>query len=312
VPTVYVSGTTATGLAKHKEVPAYQLSVANAIWGQKGYGFRAKFLRVLRKDYRADLQEVDFRQAEAAAGLINGWVEQATGGKIHDLVSEDAVADPTRMVLVDAIYFRSNWAHKFRSGSTKGGPFKLSAEKSVSVPVMRQELAIPYLETSDFQCVELPYKAQALSMLVFLPRKLDGLAALERTFTAENLATWGRRLKETNVVLSLPKFSITSQFQLAQALRAMGMEDAFDVDRADFSGMTAQEKLNIAAVIHKTFVSVDEEGTEAAAATAVKMASLGPPGEPKVFNADHPFLFLIRHNATGEILFMGRLANPKE
>jgi len=294
--------------------PAFQLVVANALWGQQGYPFQPSFTELVQKNYGAGLNAVDYRQTEQARTTINDWVATQTKDKIKDLIAKGVLTPDTRLVLTNAIYFKSNWADKFQKFATKDGPFKLAADKSVDVPLMHQQHDFGYMENADLQLLEMPYTLRQLSMVVLLPKTVDGLAGLEKNLTAENLRQWFKGAKSESVEVTLPKFTFSAQLQLGDTLQAMGMTDAFDASKADFSGMTSAEKLCISAVIHKAFVAVDEEGTEAAAATAVVMKGGNGhalPKEPKVFKADHPFVFLIRHIHTGEILFIGRLANPK-
>lgn len=292
---------------------AYELVVANALWGQKGFAFKPDFTQRLKKSYGAGLNEADFATSDEATKTINDWVADQTKDRIKDLIAKGLLSGNTRLVLTDAIYFKSNWATKFEKDATKDEPFKLSPDKSVDVPMMHQIEHFSYADNDDLQVVELPYNANALSMVIILPRKADGLAGVEKNLTNANIGKWLKELKRTEVDLTMPKFKFSSDFGLADTLKAMGMTDAFDANKADFSGMTDKEKLFISAVIHKAFVAVDEEGTEAAAATAVIMDSGGSfkPEEAKVFKADHPFIFMIRHNSTGAILFMGRMVNPK-
>jgi serpin B len=296
----------------------YQLSVANALWGQGGYPFRKEFVDLVKARYGGNLEAVDFVGAAEAARLkINGWVEEKTAGKIKDLIPPGILDALTRLVLTNAIYMKSGWAEKFAKESTKEESFRLAAGGTVTVPLMRQVDRFGYMEGDGFQAVELPYAWRALSMVVLLPREPGGLPALERKLATGGLPGWIKVLKERKVDVALPRWKTTAEFQLGDVLKAMGMERAFDEKRADFSGMAdlkeAMERLFIKAVIHKAFVSVDEEGTEAAAATAVVVAATGVPRpeEPVIFRADRPFLYLIRHRATGAILFLGRLADPR-
>jgi len=293
----------------------YQLFIANALWGQEGYPFKPDFIDLVQKNFGAGLNNVDFvGQTEKARTTINDWVAKQTKDRIKDLIAP-GILDPrsTRLVLTNAIYFKSDWQNRFTKALTKDGPFRLSAEKSVDVPLMQQTSFFVYSESEDMQLLQMPYAQGALSMIVLLPKKADGLAPLEKNLTAENMNRWLKDAAMTNVQVTFPRFTFSSSFELNKVLPAMGMPDAFDGAKADFSGMTTAERLVISNVVHKAFVAVDEEGTEAAAATAVMIArSSAPlPVEPKVFKADHPFIFLIRHNATGEILFMGRMMNPK-
>ncbi len=300
--------------------PAYELVVANALWGQKGYPFKEVFTKTVKANYDAGLEEVDYVKAtEASRKKINAWVEKKTKQKIKNLIPRGVVNPATRLVLTNAIYFKSNWDEKFEKGATREGKFRFPARAgemamAVRVPFMHQQKRHGYMETDTFQAVDLMYRYGDLSMTIFLPRKFADLAAFEKTLTARNLTKWLGQFKRETVQLSLPKFKFTSQFGLAKTLKTMGMTDAFSPKTADFSGMTTADKLFISAVIHKAFVAVDEEGTEAAAATAVDIAmtAMPPrPKQPKVFKADHPFVFMIRHRATGSILFMGRVMNPK-
>jgi len=291
--------------------PAYQLVVSNALWLQKGYPFRDSFTRLVKDNYGAGLNEVDYAAGEPARKTINDWVGKATRDKIKDLIPPGVLNELTRLVLTNAVYFKSDWADTFPEHATKAGPFQLGEGKTVSVPLMAQWTHIGYMETEDFQLADLPYKAEVLSMTVLLPRKADGLKALEEKLSAKTLAEWIGQAKVTHVDLTLPRFKFTSQFGLKPPLSQLGMVDTFDPDKADFSGMTSAEKLYISAVLHKAFVAVDEKGTEAAAATAVVAAAKGKSQEPRiVFRADRPLLFLIRHRPTGAVLFLGRLANP--
>jgi serpin B len=289
----------------------YELSVANALWGQKGYGFLAEFLELIEAKYGGKLNEVDFIAAtEAARQTINAWVEKETKEKIKNLIQKGVLDALTRLVLTNAIYFKGNWARQFEEDKTKEAPFTLISGEKINVPMMNQTAEFNYMETEDFQGLELPYVDDELSMIILLPRKTDGLSSLEKMLSVENLSDWLGKLGKRKVIVSVPKFRMTSQFSLAGVLRQMGMTDAFSA-KADFSGMNGKRDLFISAVVHKAYVDVNEEGTEAAAATWVTMrlTSVRPEQIP-VFRADHPFLFLIRDNHSGSILFFGRVMNP--
>jgi len=213
--------------------------------------------------------------------------------------------------LTNAIYFKGNWARQFKEDRTMEAPFTLANGKKVDVAMMNQTAEFNYMEMESFQALELPYVDDELSMIILLPNEFDGLDEFEKTLTTENLSKWMDKLHNREVRVSVPKFKMTSQFSLASVLESMGMTDAFSPN-ADFSGMNGKRNLFISAVIHKAYVDVNEEGTEAAAATAVtiKLTSVGPARIP-VFRADHPFLFLIRDNHSDSILFIGRVMNPK-
>ncbi|MFH1039512.1 MAG: serpin family protein [PVC group bacterium] len=291
--------------------PAYQMIIANALWGQRGYPFREDFIRILGTSFMAGLNEVDFKESEDARKIINTWVAGKTHDKIKNLVPPGAITALTRLVLTNAVYFKSNWAEPFFKNATKDAPFYPGGNKTVTVPMMRQVHSFGYLETGDLLAVELPYTGYDLSMVILLPRERDGLTKLEGMLTKDRVDGWLGGITRTKVDLSLPRFKFTSEFGMADTLEKLGMVDAFDPEKADFSGISSEAGLAISAVLHQAFVSVDEEGTEAAAATAVAMAGAAfDPEAPKIFKADHPFLFLIRHNRTGCILFLGRVVQP--
>jgi serpin B len=297
----------------HDGTRAYDLVVANALWGQKGYPFKPEFLALNKKCYAAGLEGLDFAQSEAARKTINDWVAQQTREKIKDLIPPGVLTNLTRLVLTNAVYFKSNWADKFHKAFTKDAPFRSPGAQPANVPMMLRQGHYGYLEAADFQALELPYRCYDLSMVVLLPRKDDGLPALEQSLTPESLAAIVGKLASEQVRVTFPKFKIECGFSLPKALQALGMTDAFVWKKADFTGMTTAEDLFISDVIHKSYVAVDEEGTEAAAATAVVMraGSAARREEPKIFTADHPFLFLIRHRPTGLVLFLGRVVEPK-
>ena len=294
--------------------PAYAFSVANALWMQQGYPLLPAFLDSMKDAFGAGLERTDFGQTEAARSQINEWVEKETRERIRDLVPEGAITPLTRLVLANAIYLKAGWADPFKKAATKDEPFRLAAGGgTVDVPLMRRTGRYRYAEADGLQVLELPYRGNALSMVVLLPAKVDGLPAVEDALDAEHLAAWLGALASTQVEVHLPRFEVTQGLNLNEVLAGLGMKDAFSAQDADFSGMTEAERLSIGAVIHKAFVAVDEVGTEAAAATAVAMLGMGAPvrqPDPVVFRADRPFLFLIRHAATGTVLFLGRLVDP--
>jgi serpin B len=292
----------------------YQLNVANALWTQQGYTFLDQFLNLLKTDYGAGLQQVDFKGApEAARSTINQWVEQKTQDKIKDLLARGSLRPDTRLVLTNAIYFKGNWQTQFDKAQTKTEDFYLSQTQPAATPLMHREGSFGYFDGGTFQVLEIPYKSKALSLIVLLPKERSGLPGLEDAMTASNMQQWlSRVVPVPKVVVTIPRFKSTQEFELSTALRALGMPQAFG-GGADFSGMTGKRDFAISAVIHKAFVDVNEEGTEAAAATAVTMRALamrapGPP--PPVFRADHPFVFVIRDNSARSILFMGRITDP--
>ena len=293
---------------------SYRLSIANRLWGQRGMSFLDAFVAVTRREFGAELGLVDFAtNAEGARGEINAWVAMETEQKIRDLIPAGVLGPDTRLVLANAIYFRGDWARQFEKSATHEQPFHVSGGTTVAVPLMFAKMTVGFGERPDvgLKVVELPYKGDDLSMLVLLPDAPDGLAEMEAQLTAESLRQWTTGLARRDVLVYLPRFSMESGFGLGSTLAAMGMPLAFS-DRADFSGMNGTRDLSISAVLHKARVDVDEQGTEAAAATGVAVGVRAVrPEEPPTFRADHPFVFFIRHNPTGAILFLGRLTNPK-
>ena len=292
----------------------YQLTVTNALWAQQGYTFLDAFLQLLKTDYGAGLNQVDFKGATEAARLtINRWVEQKTQDKIKDLLQPGTLAPSTRLVLTNAIYFKGDWQTQFDKAHTRDEDFYPSQTQTKKVAFMHREDGLNYFDGGTFQLLELPYKNKELSLIVLLPKDRSGLPALEQSLTASNTQQWlSQVVQRDKVIVALPKFKSTQQFELGGTLGAMGMAQAFS-GSADFSGMTGKRDFAISEVIHKAYIDVNEEGTEAAAATAVGFRALamrGPVEQPPVFRADHPFIFLIRDNRSSSILFMGRMADP--
>ncbi|MGA3160497.1 MAG: serpin family protein [Terracidiphilus sp.] len=293
----------------------YQLRMANALWAQQGYTFLDDFLKLTASDYGAGFNQVDFKGATETARLtINQWIEQKTEDKIKDLLQPGALDSSTRLVLTDAIYFKGTWQKQFQLAQTADGDFHLSKEQSVKAPLMHRADAYNYFNGGKFQALEIPYKSEELSMIIFLPKDIGGLPALEQSLTTSKMQQWLSHLRPVpEVIVTIPRFKVSLQFELQNTLSAMGMPQAFG-RLADFSGINGNRDLWISAAIHKAFIDVNEEGTEAAAVTAVVMIATAmyepnrPP--PIVFCADHPFIFLIRDNRSGGILFMGRVTDP--
>jgi serpin B len=294
----------------------YSLTTANRLWGAQGYHFEDSFLSLTREKYQAKLETLNFGQPEQARQTINSWVEKQTRDKIVDLIPSGVLKGDIRLVLTNAIYFEGGWLSEFWKNATRKAPFHLTTEDTIDVLMMRQTEDFPYTEDEDVQVLSLPYRGHEMSMIVVLPKKTDGLAELEGKLTNDRFGGWMRSLRgDRPVETYLPKFQSRSQFALSQALKSLGMASAFS-ENADFSSMSKSESLLISEVIHQAFVDVDEQGTEAAASTAVVIAptSAAPevdPPKPILFRADHPFLFLIRDNRTGAILFMGRMHRPE-
>jgi serpin B len=299
-----------TGLAALQRKRGIELATANSLWPQKRYPFLKEYLSLVRKYYRTKITPVDYVDDPADARYkINAWVERETKDKIRNLIAKPP--DPlTRLILVNAVYFKGDWDSPFEKSASVEMPFYADGSPPSKVPMMRQSHDFNYAEDEHAQVLELPYDGGGVSMLVILPRERDGLGKLEEALTKAVLDGWTGSLAACRVAVTLPRFKLESGFNLHEALAALGMKDAFDMDRADFSGMDGIPNwLYIMAVVHKAFVEVNEEGTEAAAATGVQMGVKSIPDSFQ-FRADHPFLFLIRENAGGGILFLGRVSNP--
>jgi serpin B len=289
-----------------------QLSVANALWAQQGHPFLPPFLNIARGEYRANLNQADFKTgAEPARAEINRWVAQQTHERIKDILPPGSVDSLTRLVLANAIYFKGTWAVPFPAAATRPLPFHLSATSEFQVPFMHHTDHVRYIEDKDMQAVELPYSGNELAMVVLLPRRIDGCGDLEARLTPALLSNSLAQMNEQKVEIFLPKFKLEYGSGLNEPLKEMGMRDTFG-PKTDFSGMDGTKRLYISGVFHKAWVEVNEEGTEAAAATGVVMGvtSIAKPKVPPVFRADHPFIFLIRDTRSGSLLFLGRLAQP--
>jgi len=289
-----------------------KLAVANSLWPQTGYEFLPDFVALCRDRYEAQPTAVDYAGAtETARKQINDWVEAKTNRKIQELFKPGVLDAQTRLVLANAIYFKGDWATPFDKQLTQELPFHLANGKQVTAPLMTRQAHFGYTAIADLQVLDLPYAGNDLSMTILLPAKADGLAALEAQLTVAKLDGWLKAVRNREVNVVLPRFKTTAEFSLGETLQSLGMRDAFAAGQADFTAMTGKKDLFISAVVHKAFVEVNEEGTEAAAATGVGMAlTAAMPQEPPVFRADHPFLFLIRENQTGSILFLGRIMDP--
>ncbi len=287
-----------------------ELSVANALWAQQGHPFLKDFLGTARDRYQANVNQADFlSRADAARGEINRWVAQKTRDRIQDLLPAGSVDSLTRLVLANAVYFKGTWAKQFDKAQTVSEPFHTSATSETQVPLMRHSDQVRYMDNEEFQAVELPYKGNELSMVILLPREVEGCAKLENQLTPALLSSALSRMKAQKVEIVLPRFELESRFDLKVTLAKMGMTDAFGSD-ADFSGMDGTRLLYISGVFHKAWGEVNEEGTEAAAATGVVVGIKGVMPRAPVFRADHPFIFLIRDTRSGSLLFLGRLSRP--
>ncbi len=290
-----------------------QLRVANSLWAQKTLPFQPAFLDLLRKNYEAGVNLVNFAADPEPARLeINRWVEGKTAGRIKDLVKPGMLHTDTRLILCNAIYFRGDWASQFRKEQTREEPFTLASGHTAPVALMRQTATFGYAEQEGLQILELPYAGEDVSMIVLLPAPNRALPQMESDISPQTLKAWMTALHRREVQVFLPKFTLTSEFDLGSTLASLGMTDAFTASRADFSGMTGTRDLFLSKVLHKAFVDVNEQGTEAAAATGAVMTLTAIPEPPPVFRADRPFVFLIREKRSGIVLFMGRFADPRK
>jgi serine protease inhibitor len=298
-------------LGQTKATPAkhYKLDVANALWGQKSYHFEAAFTDVVSKYYDGGFNVVDYvNDREASRSKINKWVEARTADKIKDLVKEDDINSLTRLILTNAIYFKGDWASKFKTESTKNEPFTVTGGKTVTVPLMAQTGQFAFMQNSELKMIELPYAGDDLSMIAILPQ--GDIEKFGATLSLTKLQELRKQMHSQEVHLFLPRFKFETRYYLEKALGEMGMPDAFNESKADFSGMTGKPGLFITHVIHQAMIDVNEEGSEAAAATAVVMGLKSAMSMPATFRADKPFIFLIIHKPTDSILFMGRVSNP--
>jgi len=302
--------------ALNKDNSEYQLSTANALWAQENYPFLKDYIDTTKKYYSAEFTNMDFvNKTEESRKTINSWVEEKTNDKIKDLIPAGTLNDMTRLVLTNAIYFKGDWQTPFDKTKTKKEEFKVNETTNVQVDMMKLKEGkegFNYAETDELQIIELPYKGKELSMIVLLPK--NNIPEIEEMLSAEKLNEWKDLMHEKEVYVYFPKFKFETKYFIANNLSEMGMPTAFSYN-ADFTGMfdsaKTEENIFISEVIHQAFVQVDEEGTEAAAATAVVMkATSAMPTNPIEFRADHPFIFIIQENSTGSILFMGKVVDP--
>jgi serine protease inhibitor len=270
---------------------------------------KADFLGLTKRYYGVTTRTLDYSDAEHARTTINDWVAAQTADKIQELIPTGTLSGLTRLLLVNAIYFKGQWASPFDPALTRPAPFWLTPDHSVQVPFMNKEQQFLYAENATAQILGLPYGGDDLVMLILLPRATHGLAQLEAALTLETLGPWVQELTPTKVLVALPRFQLTASCRLNEQLQALGMVDAFS-DDADFSGMDGTRYLYIGAVLHQAFIVANEEGTEAAAATAVEMKVRSVQLPPPVFRADHPFVFMILEQHTGSVLFLGRVVDP--
>jgi serpin B len=289
---------------------SFTLKTASSLWGQQDFTFLPAFLDVLGRNYGAGLRLADFKNdapREQARLAINAWTKDATAGKIPELLDKGVLTQDTRLVLANAIYFQGKWVTPFFP-NTPEAPFGRLDGITVTVPMMGRRAQTPFAEGPGYQAVELPYKGDRVSMLILLPDSAN-FEAFELSLTDEKIAGILAALQPTDVKLYLPRFKYDASLDLVDTLSALGMPDAFDWQRADFSGITGEPTLVISHVIHKAYVAVDELGTEAAAATGIiaEIVSM-----PRVVEANHPFMYFILDRETGTLLFLGRVLDPTQ
>jgi serpin B len=290
----------------------FQLNIANSIWGQAGFNFEQTFLDQLALNYGAGLFTADFASdPESARVSINEWVEEETAEKIKDLIPPDAITTLTRLVLANAIYFKGSWLLPFDQNATQSGPFTMLDGTEISVDMMKLfDERLLYLLEEEYQIVSLPYLSSDFAMTLIVPNT-GAFNAVENSLSASMIAEILEKMGSERINLEMPKFDFETTINANEALKALGMEVAFDPDRSDFKGMADVEDLHITDVLQKATITVDEEGTEAAAATAVIVGIESMPiGEPISLVIDRPFIFLIQHIPTGTILFMGNVIQP--
>lgn len=292
----------------NKKDKSYELYTANALWAQKDFTFLPEYLNLVEKYYAGKATNVDFVQnTEKSRKTINDWVEIQTNNKIKGLFPPNSLTSLTRLVLTNAIYFKGNWANQFDKSATHEADFKVDKDTTVKVDMMSMhDEDFNYYEDDKLQILEMPYEGDELSMMVLLPK--DDLGQLENSISADNIAAWKDALRQESLDVYMPKFTFETKYFLKDALKEMGMPLAF-TENADFSGMDGRKDLFIDIVVHQAFVEVNEEGTEAAAATGVGMTLEAMP-MTKTFRADHPFIFLIQERSSGNILFLGRVMDP--
>lgn len=311
------SGKLATEL--QSDTRRVKFRIANKLFGEKTYSFEKPFMDATERAYGAKLEAVDFKTgADAARGTINTWVEQQTEKRIKDLIPSGGLDQNTRLVLTNAVYFLGDWAHAFEKEDTKDGKFQTTKAASSTVPMMHQTSSFKLVSKDGVRVLELPYQGGAMSLLIVLPNEIEGLDAVEKKLDVAALSGWLKDMKAERVELTMPKFEIdpADALTIGDILQGMGMKTAFS-RKADFTKIAnpakKDDQLMISQVFHKAFVKLDEKGTEAAAASAVAMATKGAapaPAKAIEFVADHPFLFMLRDNTSELVVFMGRVSNP--
>ncbi|CAJ1081847.1 uncharacterized protein LOC117829333 [Xyrichtys novacula] len=303
----------------NKQDTSHVLSVANRLYGEQSYNFIGNYLAETKKHYEAELESVDFKtKAAEVRAIINSWVEETTKGVIKEVLAEGVLDNSTRLVLINAIYFKGHWDQQFEEKLTEEAQFRVNKNDTKPVKMMQQKKNFYYndIPEAKIKVLEMNYKGSELSMILFLPNDIEddttGLEKLENELTHQKFVDWTRpdMMSHGEVDVKLPRFKLEENYDLKKVLVEMGMSDAFDVSMSDFSGMSPANDLVLSKVVHKAYVDVNEEGTEAAAVTA-PVVSVRSLKIPFTFYADHPFIFFIRHNQTKTILFAGRFCNPE-
>jgi len=288
----------------------YKLNTANALWIKEGYEIKQDYINTAKVYYDSKVDNVDFVTDEGV-NIINEWVKSKTNNKIEDLLAKDSTDELTRLVITNAIYFKGEWMYPFSPDWTRQSDFHINKDKTVTVSMMDlDDRKLNYAQNELLEILELPYKGEKISMLILLPKEIEGLKSVEENLTVEKLSQWRENLSETQIAVLLPKFTAETKYDLKVNLQNMGMKMPFDTFNADFSGINETEQLYIDQAVHKAFVNVYELGTEAAAATGIEVRATS--GPPATFRADHPFIYLIQDNETGNILFVGRVIDPTQ
>lgn len=296
----------------------FDLLIANRAWAQQGFSIEQPFTALLRQHYGAEMGLADFKEnQDAARHEMNAWISEQTKGHLREVIMPTDINHLTRLVLVNAVYFFGEWDVPFTKELTKDKPFFLGDKRQKLVPMMNRGARLAYYQGNGFQAASIPYGKGQLAMVLIVPAEVEGLAAVEATLSRQTVDNLMAGMKPQDVELALPRLEMRSRLDLAPALKNLGMEQAFDLARADFSGMHVPNgmvdgvRLFVQTAIHEATVKIDEEGTVAAAATGFAMASAGRPAAPPQVRADRPFIFLIRDELTGSILFIGRVVDPK-
>lgn len=288
----------------------YKFIQANGMWGQKGEKFRPSFTQIISNAYEANLTEIDFKNSDNSRQTINNWIKEKTKTKITEIIPQGMLNEKTKLVLTNAVYFQAKWAMEFPTEQTKKATFRISKKKQVEVSMMHSKpMEFGYSKREDLEIIELPYKGGEMSMIILLPNQVNGLGELESSLNQQNLQNWLKNLSYGELIeVKIPKFKIEQGTDLKKVLSTMGMTQAFDPSKANFSGISEGKNLFLSAIVHKAFVNVNEIGTEAGAATAVIAGVRGRANT--IVNIDHPFIFLILDKQSQSILFLGRVINP--